>query len=59
MTPNQQKLDAYQTTNLECAAIVLENPAKYGAETALLVQWARLVHERAVDETNFESRKTI
>jgi hypothetical protein len=43
MTANQRKLEAYQQANRETAAIILENPEKFGGEESLLVRWARLV----------------
>jgi hypothetical protein len=43
MTPNQQQLATYQAGNREAASIVLADPAKFGGEESLLVQWATAV----------------
>jgi len=40
-----QQAAVHDRTNLEAAAIVLEDPVRYGGDEALLVKWARAVTE--------------
>lgn len=53
MTPHQEKVKAYETQNREAAAIILREPARYGGQDSLMVQWAQMVvngHEKQARE---------
>jgi hypothetical protein len=44
MSTNHQRAAAqFAEANRRAAAVILEDPAKYGGEAAAMVEWARLV----------------
>ena len=47
MTANQCKLAAYEAGNRAAATLVLQDPGRWGGETALMVMWARMVAANA------------
>ena len=42
-TPHQRLAKQYSVANRTCAAIILADPAKYGGDGSLMVEWGKLV----------------
>lgn len=43
LPPNHKPRDPHAEANARCAALILADVARYGGESSLMAQWARLV----------------